>query len=196
MGEGDCRDTLGEARKQFFAGQNLPPDGGYNTKLVWVGPRRIKIPLPNVQARRRVVAYHDLHHVITGYGTDLAGEAELAGWEIGAGMPLLWEPLLVNSFAVVLGLILAPRRTYRAFVRGRNGKTLYSRVVDERLLQAPLEHVRRVAGIDSDLPPRKGSLLAFAAIVVMSVVASATCLALIVGAIVALVVVIIRHAAL
>lgn len=31
-------------------------------------------PFPNTHGRRRALAYHDLHHILTGYRTDFVGE--------------------------------------------------------------------------------------------------------------------------
>jgi len=42
--------------------------------------------IPNTPAHRRAIVLHDLHHVATGYGTDLAGEGEISAWELRAGL--------------------------------------------------------------------------------------------------------------
>ena len=68
---------------------------------------------------------HGLHHVATGCGTDLAGEAEVAAWECRAGLrPLgLYTGAIVLSIAL-LGLLIAPRRTVRAW-RASRGRSLF-----------------------------------------------------------------------
>ena len=43
------------------------------------------MPFPNTPSRKRAVRYHDLHHALTGYATDLTGEFEISAWEIGSG---------------------------------------------------------------------------------------------------------------
>ena len=79
---------------------------------------------PNTRARRRAVRFHDLHHVATGYGTDVLGEAEIGAWEIVAGCNslFLWW---IDLSAVALGLLLAPGRTLSALRRGWGQRTLY-----------------------------------------------------------------------
>ena len=72
--------------------------------------------LPNPPARRRAIMRHDLHHVVTGYGTNLVGEAEISAWELRRGLRGLglYVCALVISLAA-LGLVIAPRRTIRAW---------------------------------------------------------------------------------
>ncbi|WP_434420752.1 hypothetical protein [Nannocystis pusilla] len=105
--------------------------------------------LPNPPARRRVVALHDLHHVLTGYGTDLAGESEIGAWELRAGCntPFLW---MINLTAVVGGLFVAPLRTLRAFRAAKGQRTLYVDGRDaEAVLKLPIAELRRQLGIPS-----------------------------------------------
>lgn len=61
---------------------------------------------------------HDLHHVATGYGTTLVGEAEIGAWELASGCRHYYVAWILNLGAVVTGLFLAPRRVVRAFQRG------------------------------------------------------------------------------
>lgn len=79
---------------------------------------------PNSPDRQWAIALHDLHHVATGYGTDFAGEAEIAAWELAAGCrtPVVY---VLNVIAVGIGLFLAPVRVMRAWVAGLRGRTLY-----------------------------------------------------------------------
>lgn len=79
--------------------------------------------VPNTRRHRRALMRHDLHHVATGYGTDLAGEAELSAWEIRTG--LRGVDLYVGSIIVagaMAGLVLYPRRTLAAWRQGREAK--------------------------------------------------------------------------
>lgn len=81
------------------------------------------VDLPNPRFQRHLLARHDVHHVLTGYGTDLRGEAEMGAWELGAG-PGHWFVWLNNVGALALG-VLCPVRTARAFARGRRCRSLY-----------------------------------------------------------------------
>ena len=55
----------------------------------------------------------------TGYGTDLYGEIEVSAWECRRGLRSLglYVASLVAGFAL-LGFLIAPRRTWRAWTRG------------------------------------------------------------------------------
>src|SRR5688500_9797161 len=79
---------------------------------------------PNPPTRQRAIARHDLHHALTGYGTDYAGEAEIGLWELRAGCNtlFLW---LINLAAVALGLFIAPRRLLRAWRDAAGARSLY-----------------------------------------------------------------------
>ena len=86
-----------------------------------IGP--IPFAFPNTAGRQRVLPAHDLHHVVTGYATDLAGEGELGAWEIGAGVR---DRSALRLELRVLGFALArwPGRMWRAFARGRHRRNL------------------------------------------------------------------------
>ena len=84
------------------------------------------VPLPNIEARHRYLKYHDLHHLVTRYSVGRIGEGEVSAWELGTGS-LLTSPTLafMNLIALSTGLVLEPRRMWRAFVRGTRSKNLY-----------------------------------------------------------------------
>jgi hypothetical protein len=106
----------------------------------------------------RAVPFHDLHHVATGYGTDLAGECELSGWELGASR--CFGPAYFSILGGCLrGLFVAPRRTWRALGHGRRGRALYDRALAyERLLELSIAELRAHLGVPAeglaDRPPR------------------------------------------
>jgi len=92
------------------------------------------VPLPNVEARYRYLKYHDLHHLITRYSVGRIGEGEVSAWELGTGS-LLVSPTLafMNLIALSTGLVLEPRRMWRAFDRGTRSKNLYARDTRSRI---------------------------------------------------------------
>lgn len=145
--------TVGEARAKYFARAGFPPDGGYAAKFVTLaklGP--IPIGFPNTDSRRRAVPLHDLHHVATGYGTDWAGEGEISAWEIAAGCgpyPAAW---LINLGGMVLGWLVSPGRTFRAFVRGRHSRSLYAEGFSEALLRERVGQLRERLKLDGPEP--------------------------------------------
>ncbi|MGH8581642.1 MAG: hypothetical protein ACREWG_02410, partial [Gammaproteobacteria bacterium] len=88
------------------------------------------VPLPNIETRRRFLKYHDLHHLVTGYSVGRIGEGEVSAWELGSGSFLV-SPLLgvMNLIALSTGLVLEPRRMWRAFWRGCLSRNLYPAAV-------------------------------------------------------------------
>ena len=69
------------------------------------------------------------------YETDWPGEAEIAAWEIASGCARYHAAWILNFGAFGAGLIVAPRRLFRAFLRGRDAKTnLYKSGFDESRL--------------------------------------------------------------
>ncbi len=91
------------------------------------------------------IAAHDIHHMITGYETDWGGECAVAGWELASGgcgpYPVFWLDRL-GFFAI--GLVTLPRRSLRAFRRGRGRRNLYGRDL-ARVLSMPFEEVEGIA---------------------------------------------------
>ena len=88
------------------------------------------MPLPNIETRRRFLKYHDLHHLVTGYSVGRIGEGEVSAWELGTGSMSV-SPLLgvMNLIALSTGLVLEPRRMWRAFLRGCASRNLYPEAV-------------------------------------------------------------------
>ena len=115
--------TLLEARAQFFVRSGLGTEGGYFDRWVRVEAWPFPFYFPNTRARVRAARLHDLHHIALEYGTDWPGETEIAAWEIASGCGgHIWAWLL-NLGAFTVGLVLFPRRLFRAFVRGRRAAT-------------------------------------------------------------------------
>lgn len=127
--------SLREARDLFFARNNLGPDGGYSSRWVRVETKPLPFYFPNWPARIAAARLHDLHHIAAEYKTDWPGEAEIAAWEIASGCGSYYAAWLLNLGGWGAGLVVAPRRTFRAFMRGRSARTnLYHRGFDETQL--------------------------------------------------------------
>src|SRR5262249_54266001 len=101
--------TLRAARAAFFEANGFGADGGYSAK--WVDFKLGPIPMafPNTASRVRAVRYHDLHHVLTGYATDLRGEFEISAWELGAGCKDFWMAWQLNLAGLAGGMLMIPR---------------------------------------------------------------------------------------
>lgn len=132
--------TMHAARRVYFDVNAFGEDGGYSSPWIDFKLGPIPFPVPNVEARVRAVRYHDLHHIVTGYDTDFTGEMEISAWEIGAGcknVPAAWVLNLMGMGA----FWVAPRRVFRAFVRGRASDSLYGLPL-EPLLSERVREVR------------------------------------------------------
>jgi hypothetical protein len=119
----------------------------YTRPYVDIGFGPYTLKLRNGPARQRAIPLHDMHHVATGYGTDLAGEAEVGMWELRAGCnnAFLW---LINLAAVTIGAVIAPWRVLRAFRRARGARSLYvSGRSPEELAALTVGELRRLVGV-------------------------------------------------
>ena len=69
---------------------------------------------------------HDVNQLLCGYGIDWYGEFEAAAWELGSGgrkgFGLSWFYPIIGS---LLGLIIIPKRTLKAYKLGLKRKNAY-----------------------------------------------------------------------
>ena len=147
-------ETLREARARYFEANQFGLDGRYDQKTVKITIGPLKIPIPNTKGRVRAVRFHDLHHVLTEYDTDLRGEAEIAAWEIASGCADHYAAWVLNFGAMGIGAVLIPRRTWQAFVRGRHTKNLYRETFDDKLLDSTVAEMRAKLDLDKPLPEK------------------------------------------
>ena len=136
--------TVRAHREQFWREHGFGADGGYDEPWATASFAGIPYTVPNSPSRADALRVHDLHHLVTGYETDWAGESEIAAWELGSGgggrYPYAW---FIALFGFVVGLLALPMRTLRAFARGRRSQNLYSLSGPDPLLDLPLSQVRR-----------------------------------------------------
>lgn len=114
----------------------------------YLGP--LSFPFPNPPGRQKLVALHDIHHVVTGFGTDVIGEGEQGAWELRAGCP---SPtgIFYNGLAMLTAFFVAPRRVLRAFRAAKGAETLYvSRVNKEAALEMTLHELRGRLGVPAE----------------------------------------------
>ena len=123
--------VIEESLKEFYRANHLDEH--------WMGiaiaDKRLKVwPVRFIpKSLRDWLKVHDAHHLITGYGTDLAGEAEIAAWALprnglsfGSGSWVL--PFLTAADSVVpilIGLILMPKRVIDACRKGKGEYSLH-----------------------------------------------------------------------
>jgi hypothetical protein len=134
----------------------------YTDKWVHVKFGPFPLVFPSTKTRRFAIRYHDLHHTLTGYRATPIGEAEIGAWEVATGCRRLWAAWVLNLLAMGFGLVAAPRRTWRAFVRGRNSENLYGREFDEALLERKVDDIRKEIGLDGTHEAKPADYVAYA----------------------------------
>ena len=156
--------TLDEARAAFFARSGLGSDGGYGARWVRIETRPLPVYFPNTACRVEAAKLHDLHHIAMEYETDWPGEAEIAGWEIASGCGRHGWAWLLNLGAFAVGMVLFPKRLFRAFLRGRRAANLYREGFPESQLSTKsVGWLREKLRINrDDLPTRMSDRWAFA----------------------------------
>lgn len=108
----------------------------------------VRFSVPNTRRHRWAIMMHDLHHVATGYGTDLPGEAEISAWELRRGVRRLgWYVGGIVTSLAALGLVIAPRRTLAAFRAGTMGPSLFALDDASALLDLTVGELRQKLGL-------------------------------------------------
>lgn len=142
-----------QALNRHFAATGIYAEGctrddWYPGNMVSLRMGRWSVPVFPVLRREGPIVLHDIHHMITGYAPTWRGEAALAAWEIGSGgcrwHVLYWIDRL--SF-ILIGLLIAPVDTLRAFRRGLRGHNLFA-LDTEEVLRMEVEDVRRYAHLE------------------------------------------------
>ncbi|HEU4407893.1 MAG TPA: hypothetical protein VFS43_21710 [Polyangiaceae bacterium] len=124
--------TVREARDAYLAENQFTLEA-YDAPRTGAAFLGFAFSVPNPPKHRWGIMLHDLHHVATGYGTDVAGEGEVSAWELRRGLRNLG--LYVGSLVVLgtmAGLMRAPLRTLRAFLASGGGRGSLFADVDER----------------------------------------------------------------
>jgi hypothetical protein len=88
--------------------------------VFWVRLGSVSIPVPHPGQ----LHWHDLHHLVLGYGTDLVGEMEISAFELRT-VPRTVVVFLLCVAGVAAGLIWAPRQTIAAWRRAKGWRNLY-----------------------------------------------------------------------
>jgi len=105
---------------------------------------------------------HDLFHVLSGYGSDLAGEGAVIYFSYGQfRLPVLWGIMAGSALLRPrIGWRRWHRYLYEAYERGRRARPLVC-VEYERDFPLPIEEVRRKYGISTieQAHPRTGLLV-------------------------------------
>ncbi|MGE0550167.1 MAG: hypothetical protein AB7O24_08805 [Kofleriaceae bacterium] len=172
--------TVRDARAAYFDANGFS-EAAYQD--AWVRLKLFGIPLafPNSPSRKRAVPLHDLHHVATGYSTTFTGEAEIGAWEIGGGCADHTAAWVLNTLTMIYGLWIAPRRVYRAFVRGRHSRTLYNTGWSDNLLELSVDELRRHLHLDQPVHITWRDRIAFVAWAALALLPAVAVAVLVVG---------------
>jgi hypothetical protein len=141
-----------QARDAYLA-ENGFTLAGYEAPRTEASLLGIAFSVPNTPHHAWAIRLHDLHHVATGFGTDHAGEAEISAWEARRGLRALG--LYVGSIVVagaLFGLLVAPRRTLRAWRVSGRARSLFNddRLSYEALLALSVGELRQQLGLPRD----------------------------------------------
>jgi hypothetical protein len=131
-------ETVRAGRDRYLKNNSLTLDSYTESGFpIYVGKSFIRLPNPGL------LHLHDLHHVVTGYGTGLVGEAEISAYELRAGCRSFMVHLLCVG-SILCAMFVAPRRIVRAWRRARGARTLYYTTIPyETLLDMSVAELRR-----------------------------------------------------
>lgn len=174
--------TLGAARATYYEVNGFDSDGGDSLDWVPLKLWKLTLKIPNSEGRKKAVRYHDLHHVVTGYGTTWAGEAEIGAWELASGCLRFPVATVLNLSILAIGLVIAPIRVARAWARGRQTQNLYSEDSIDPLLPQGVASTRATLGLDRAVSVRLRDVVGMLAVAVPSLaVLTAILLAPVIG---------------
>lgn len=134
----------------FYEKNNLGDDGGLSSPVVRIEVNKnFHFFMPNYDARRKAVLWHDIHHLATGYSADtFIGECEISAWEIASGCGKYWAAFIIDTSGVVLGCLINPRKIIQAYARGRRTKNLYhDTYLKEEILKMSIIDIRQKLGL-------------------------------------------------
>ena len=121
--------TVRERLQQYYQDKGLEaPDGWFG--VVLRGKRYRLFPQGPLKP---LFTLHDLHHIVTGYETSLAGEAQIVAWEIASGGFRRYWFAWMDVAKILLFALLFPARFRAGWRRGRHASNLYGQELDALL---------------------------------------------------------------
>jgi hypothetical protein len=148
----------------------LPPDAGNSDPFAVVKILYLPYPIPNTRARKRAVRIHDLNHLVSGYSTDRIGELEISAWELASGGCRDYVAAWVLDLAGLLGgLMVAPRRTLRAYWAGTKQQNLYPFEYEEVLSLSVVDARQKASEPLATRRRRVSAGVRLAALIVLSI---------------------------
>ena len=146
--------TVQQAVEAYLEENGFPIED-YDKSTVDVTFWSFTFPFPNPPSRQVAVRFHDLHHVVTGYGTDPTGEAEISAWETRRGASVFsWFVRSIVWSGALFGMLHSPRRTLAALRAGFSPDSAGLQPVTmaryTELLQMDVGSLRAVYGVPPD----------------------------------------------
>ena len=134
--------TVREVLERHRMESGVAVDGGTSDRWVVLRFGRIPAPFPNTSARRKVIALHDVNHLVAGVSTGNVGEAEISAWELASGgcgrYLVAWA---LDLAGMLMGLVW-PIHVMRAFAVGRGMRNAYAFDAEE-ILDIDLSELRK-----------------------------------------------------
>lgn len=144
--------TVEQGRNRYLEENGFTVEA-YDDKWTKATAFGIDFAVPNTARHRVAIMLHDLHHVVTGFGTDFAGEGEVSAWEIRRGLRGLgvYVGSLVSA-GLALGMVVSPGRTRRAWTAsGAGHQSLFTTDIPYRkLLEMSVGELRERLRIPPD----------------------------------------------
>lgn len=135
--------TVREVIERHRRDSGIAADGGASDRWVVLRIGRVPMPFPNTPARRKVIALHDVNHLVAGVSTGNVGEAEISAWELASGGCGKYLAAWGLDLAGMLMGFVWPIHVLRAFSAGRTMRNAYAFDPDE-LLDMDLATLRQV----------------------------------------------------
>jgi hypothetical protein len=133
--------NIEQSLSKFYEESGFEVETGNRPAFVAVFVGCLLIPLPNVETRRKYIKYHDLHHVITGFGATQVGEGEVSAWELGTGSFLQPILMFMNLIAISTALAVDPTRVFKAYLLGCKSRNLYCPKVRKQIDSGELDNI-------------------------------------------------------
>ena len=134
---------------EVYLNENGFTEEEYDLDVVRVTFWGLTFSLPNPPSRKLAVRFHDLHHIMTGYGTDPVGEGEISAWELRKGIRVFGVYVqVIIFFGTLLGFIHSPRKIWSAWSASKSSirLPLASQERYEHLLTLNLGELRQLYG--------------------------------------------------
>lgn len=111
--------------QDFYQRHGFGDEPGERPPTVQVYTGCILVPLPNIETRYKLLKYDDIHRLVAGYSVGRIGEGEISAWKLGTGSAFVSPMLgLMNLITLSTGLVLEPKRMWRAYNRGCRSRNL------------------------------------------------------------------------